>query len=124
MEPIYLICYGNSEENVKKSFDKGIIGASNFKRIPIGQLIYLIVKRDGEWVVVGRGHISDATTDNPFEKPNRFSTYKVNDLIKCAPFSISSICKSELGDRYGLVLRSPQPITAEKFVKYLEDNCK
>ena len=90
----------------------------------MGQLVYLIVKRDGEWIVVGKGHIGDETTENPFAKPNRFKTYEVKDFQECKPFSISSICKSELGSNYGLVMRSPQPISAEKFVKYLEDNCK
>ena len=122
MSTIYLICYGTSEENVKISMDTKIIGASNYKKIPIGQLVYLIVKRDGKWTVVGKGHIDAEVDKNPFEKPNRFKIYSVKDLKTCNPFSISEICKSELGDRYGLVLRSPQPITAEKVVAYLEKN--
>ena len=122
MEAIYLICYGTSEENVKISLETKIIGASNYKKIPLGQLIYLIVKRDSEWMVVGKGHIDTESDNNPFAKPNRFSTYTVKDLSECKPFSISEICKSELGQRYGLVLRSPQAISAPNFTKYLKDH--
>ena len=124
MDSIYLICYGDSEENVRKSFEKGIIGSNNNVRIPEGQLIYLIVKRNGEWTVVGKANIDAATLDNPFDKPNRFRTYTIKNLVKCEPYSISAICKSELGDRYGLVLRSPQSISAPNFTKYLADNFK
>lgn len=124
MESVYLICYGNSEENVELSLNKKIIGANNNTKIPAGQLIYLIVKREGEWTVVGKANIDSETTDNPFEKPNRFKTYTVKNLQKCQPFSITSICRSELGNRYGLVLRSPQSISAPNFTKYLADNFK
>ena len=122
MDAIYLICYGDSEENLKISLNTKIIGASNNKKIPLGQLIYLIVKREGKWTVVGKGHLDEEVDKNHFEKPNRFKTYSVKYLKACNPFSISEICKSELGSSYGLVLRSPQPITAEKFVSFLEKN--
>ena len=121
---VYLICYGESEENVKITLSKKIIGSNNHVRIPEGQLIYLVVKRNGEWTVVGKANIDSETDNNPFTKPNRFKTYTINNLYECNPFSINAVCKSELGSNYGLVLRAPQPITAQGFVKFLEDNCK
>ena len=121
MEPVYLICYGDSEENIQISLEKKIIGASNYKKIPAGQLIYLIVKRAGEWIVVGKGHIAEPSSVNPFAQPNRFATYISSDLRACKPFSISELCKRELGNRYGLVMRTPQPISASAFIKYLDE---
>lgn len=122
MESIFLICYGNSEENVNITFSKKIIGASNGAKLAEQQLIYLIVKRDGKWTVVGKGNISSETEDNPFPKPNRFKTYKVDNLIECKPFAISDICRKELGDSYGLVLRSPRPISVKGFIEFLDKN--
>ena len=102
MKSIYLICYGNAEENVNISLKEGIIGASNHGNIPTGQLVYLIVKRNNNWTVVASAKVKAVSEKNPF--------------------AISDVCKSELGSGYGLVLRSPQPISAERFVDYLEKN--
>lgn len=120
MEQIYLACYGSSEENLKATFNSNIIGLN--ARVTEGELIYLLIKRDGKWTVTGKGNVGKETTDNPFAKPNRFKTYMVNDLQQCSPFAINDICRSELGNSYGLVLRSPKPIKASKFINYLEEN--
>ncbi len=121
MEPIYLICYGSAEENVNISLKTKIVGANNAK-IPQGQRIYLIVKRDGQWMVVARGTIDSDIANNPFHKPNKFRTYLVKDLVECTPFSISQICKEVLGPQYGLIMRTPRPITNTNFVEYLAEN--
>ncbi len=78
MSVIYLICYGDSEENVRISFEKGMIGASNQANIPQGQLFYLVVKREGKWMVVGRANIDSETKNNPFKKRNRYKIYTIN----------------------------------------------
>ncbi len=119
---IYLICYGTSEKNVKLSFDTNIIGAGSYAKVPEGQLIYLVYKCDGEWTVVGRGIVGRISDDNPFEKPNKYRTYVVTKLKKCRPFSIKEICRQSLGEYYGLVLRTPQPIKSKEFINYLDDN--
>jgi hypothetical protein len=122
MKSIYLICYGNAEENVNISLKEGIIGASNHGNIPTGQLVYLIVKRNNNWTVVASAKVKAVSEKNPFAKPNRYKCFHVDGLKECNPFAISDVCKSELGSGYGLVLRSPQPISAERFVDYLEKN--
>ncbi len=119
---IYLICYGDSEKNVKLSFDTKIIGAGSYAKVPEGQLIYLVYKRNGEWTAVGRAVVDKLSDDNPFDKPNRYRAYSVKDLEKCKPFSIRGICRKELGEYYGLVLRTPQPIKSEAFIDYLNEN--
>ena len=124
MDSIFLICYGESEEHVKISFDNKLIGANNTVNIPEGQLIYLLIKRNGIWNVVGRGNIDSISGDNPFKQPNRFKTYKISNLTACQPFAISEICKKELGNNYGLVLRTPRKISAKGFIKYLDEHFK
>lgn len=124
MDAIYLICYSDSEENIKISLTKGIVGANNRARIPAGQLIYLVVKREGKWTVVGKAEIDSECDDNPFKKPNRLRTYKIKKLVECKAFPISDICKEELGNNYGLILRSPRPITSKSFIDALEKRFK
>lgn len=119
---VYLICYGDSEKNVKLSFETKIIGAGSYAKVPEGQQIYLVYKKNGEWTVVGRAIIDKVSDGNPFEKPNRYRTYSVKDLEKCKPFSIKDICRQALGEYYGLVLRTPQPIRSNEFIDYLDKN--
>lgn len=119
---IYLICYGDSEKNVGLSFKTNILGAVNYSKIVEGQQFYFVLKRDDDWVIVGRGIVGEAADNNPFEKPNKYKTYCIEHLERCKPFSIKRTCKKLLGDYYGLVLRTPQPIKVKKFIEYLERN--
>ena len=117
-----MICYGTSEKNINISFETNIIGAGSFAKVPEGQLIYLVYKHEGEWTVVGRAVVDKTADDNPFEKPNRYRTYRITNLERCKPFSIKDICRKSLGEYYGLVLRTPQPIKAQEFIAYLDKN--
>ena len=124
MNGFYFICYGESEENMSISIDKKIIGSSNGTRIPKDQLVYLILKRDGVWTVIGRARVDVETEENPFKKPNRFKTYLIKNVEKCRPYAISEALSNLLGNRYGLVLRSPMLISNEELIKFLDKNFK
>lgn len=122
MKEIMLICYGNSEENLQATLKTNIIGIKNNVNLPDNQLIYLIIKRNNCWFVVGRANVLSKSNDNPFDTKCNYYTYNVSPIEQCTPYSITDICRKELGTRYGLVLITPRLISAANFVNYINNH--
>ena len=118
---VYLICFGDSEKNMEIALSKKVIGVNQKRKFDYDNKAYLLIKRDKEWTVVARANISDAIAENPFEKPNKYLVYGIEQIEKCEPYGISSLLKDEFGATYGLTLRAPNLITAESFIRNLEN---
>ncbi len=117
---VYLICYGDSEKNLETSLTNKVIGVKQKHNFDKDNYAYMLIKRGGKWTVVARANIVATTDENPFEKPNKFFTHKIDNVTKCRPFEITSLLKESFGYTYGLTLRAPNLITAEEFIKALD----
>ena len=117
---VYLICYGESEKNLETSLSSEIIGVRQKHTFDKNSYAYMLIKRSGEWTVVARANIADKANNNPFEKPNKFVTYKIENLERCKPFGITGLLKESFGSSYGLTIRTPNLITAGVFIKNLD----
>ncbi len=82
---------------------------------------YMLIKRENQWTIVARANITGKSLKNPFDEPNKYKTYRIDNISKCKPYSISDILKSVLGSMYGLALRSPKRITAPNLVSRIEN---
>lgn len=117
---IYLICFGNSEKNLDLALSHKVIGVKQKHNFEKSNFAYLLIKRNGEWTVVARANITGVSEDNPFEKPNKYITYSIDNVVECRPYSATSLLKESFGSTYGLTLRTPNLITAEQFIKDLD----
>ncbi|SHH92903.1 hypothetical protein SAMN02745229_01199 [Butyrivibrio fibrisolvens DSM 3071] len=117
----YLICFGDSENNLRKAIREKVIGIYLSMTFDMNEKAYMIIKKNNEWNVVARANVVGKSDKNPFDKPNKYKTYDIVNVEECKPYSITKILRSELGNMYGLVLRTPKLITASKLVEQLED---
>ena len=117
---IYLICFGESEKNLEVALSNNIIGVKQKHSFDKNNYAYLLIKRNNVWTVVARANITDTTSENPFEKPNNYLTYKIENVSICKPYGITELLKESFGYTYGLSLRAPSLITAERFIKDLD----
>ncbi len=122
MKDLMLICYGDSEENLKITLKTNIIGVKSKTALPPNQLIFLIIKRNKRWYVVAKSRIISKANTNPFGTNTSFFTYNTDDIEQCTPFDITDICRKELGNTYGLVLIIPRLISAPGFLKYISEH--
>ncbi len=118
---IYLICFGQSEENVEIALKEKAIGVTIKKSFDSKSKAYLIVKRKDGWTVIARANIIGESKINPFEKPNKLHAYKIDYIEQCIPYAISDLLKTELGNMYGLALRTPSLITADTLIQKMDN---
>ncbi len=117
---IYLICFGSSEKNLEAAINYKVIGVNQKRLFDKNIKAYLLIKRDGEWTVIARANIVGEGAVNPFEKPNKYRIYSIENVENTNPFAISDLLREEFGNTYGLTLRAPNLISAERFIRELE----
>lgn len=115
---VFCVCFGESENNLSISLTKRIIGVNQRRNFGDAE-VYLIIKRNNQWTVVAKATVDGESQDNPFPKPNKYVRYSLKTIQECKPYSITDILKEEFGNAYGLTLRSPNLITADRFVSEL-----
>ena len=118
---IYLICFGESEKNLSIALKEKVIGINQAAQFDEKASAYLIVKRQNNWTVVAKANIKKRVEMNPFPKPNKYRVYEIINVVECNPYSISDLLKSELGNMYGLALRTPNLITAQELIIGVEN---
>lgn len=122
MEKSRLVCYGDSMSNLKMSVRYRVVGLRRPMVIDAEDVLYLVCKTNGIWTVYGRANIGDATLDNPFDEPEKYYTYVLDNIVACKPFGINEICKKQLGQYWGLYLQKPIELKNSELVKSIENS--
>lgn len=97
-----------------------VIGVSRSTKFKENEQIYFVLKINNVWNVCGRANTSIETDINPFERPERYYTYLVNDIETCVPYPINDLCRDTFGTYWGLKFQRPAIIDDEKFVSEIE----
>lgn len=114
---VYLICFGDSEKNLNIAVKNQVIGIKRHMQFDEDGELYLIIKRSNEWTVVGKARVIGETDKNPFDKPNNYVTFGIDNIEMCKPYAINTILREELGNSFGLMLRAPGAISSQKFIE-------
>ncbi len=121
MKNTRFICYGSSLKNLKMSIKYEVIGLRKPMNISGEDLLYLVCKLDNVWNICGKACIGEITDENPFDEPEKYYTYKMNNITLCEPFAISELCSKHCGQYWGLMFQRPGLIKNEELLAEFEN---
>lgn len=121
MDYIRLLCCGNSIENARCCLTKAVIGTAIKVNFAKDELVFIVVKYENDWNIIGAGYIDEPTNDNPFNPREKYKyVYKLTKVSFCKPFGITEETKMQLGERWGLLFQSPKKIYADEYISWIK----
>ena len=122
MSNIRVLCYGDSIDNLKDTFEYHIIGVPKRTNFSQEDVIYIALKIQSYWYICGKTTIIAETDLNPFIGRGNYYTYSTSECIACYPIKINDKSREILGQYWGLIFQNPRVIKDEEYKDFVESS--